>query len=62
MFFCLSGKKLKQIKKKFAEAFRLQSKEQDPFYGKVVVQKGQKNILSRIPLPIVNYGRNGCYL
>lgn len=40
---------IKADKKKFAEAFRLQSKEQDPFYGKVVVQKGQKKYVIQNP-------------
>ena len=36
-------------RKEFARAFRLQSKEQDPFYGKMVVQKGQQKYIVQNP-------------
>lgn len=36
-------------RKEFARAFQLQSKEQDPFYGKMVVQKGQQKYIVQNP-------------
>lgn len=36
-------------RKEFARAFKLQSKEQDPFYGKMVVQKGQQKYIVQNP-------------
>ena len=36
-------------RKEFAHAFKLQSKEQDPFYGKMVVQKGQQKYIVQNP-------------
>ncbi|WP_297999891.1 YgiQ family radical SAM protein [uncultured Phascolarctobacterium sp.] len=36
-------------RKEFARAFRLQSREQDPFYGKMVVQKGQQKYIVQNP-------------
>lgn len=36
-------------RKEFARAFKLQSKEQDPFYGKTVVQKGQQKYIVQNP-------------
>ena len=36
-------------RKEFARAFKLQSKEQDPFYGKIVVQKGQQKYIVQNP-------------
>lgn len=36
-------------RKEFARAFQLQSKEQDPFYGKLVVQKGQQKYIVQNP-------------
>ena len=36
-------------RKAFARAFKLQSKEQDPFYGKMVVQKGQQKYIVQNP-------------
>ena len=36
-------------RKEFARAFKLQSKEQDPFYGKMVVQKGQQKYIIQNP-------------
>lgn len=36
-------------RKQFAKAFQLQSKEQDPFYGKTVVQKGKKRYIVQNP-------------
>ena len=36
-------------RKEFARAFKLQSKEQDPFYGKLVVQKGQQKYIVQNP-------------
>lgn len=36
-------------RKEFALAFQLQSKEQDPFYGKMVVQKGQQKYIVQNP-------------
>lgn len=42
-------KEINGDKAKFAEAFRLQSKEQDPFYGKTVVQKGQQKYIVQNP-------------
>lgn len=40
---------IKNDKKMFAKAFSLQSKEQDPFYGKIVVQKGQRKYIVQNP-------------
>ena len=40
---------IKDDRKEFARAFKLQSKEQDPFYGKIVVQKGQKKYIVQNP-------------
>lgn len=40
---------IKTDRKEFAHAFRLQSKEQDPFYGKMVVQKGQQKYIVQNP-------------
>ncbi len=42
-------KAIKDDRKEFARAFKLQSKEQDPFYGKIVVQKGQKKYIVQNP-------------
>ncbi len=36
-------------RKEYAHAFNLQSKEQDPFYGKTVVQKGQHKYIVQNP-------------
>lgn len=36
-------------RKEFARAFKLQSKEQDPFYGKAVVQRGQQKYIVQNP-------------
>lgn len=36
-------------RKEYARAFNLQSKEQDPFYGKTVVQKGQHKYIVQNP-------------
>lgn len=36
-------------RKEFARAFKLQSKEQDPFYGKMVVQKGEHKYIVQNP-------------
>lgn len=36
-------------RKEFARAFKLQSKEQDPFYGKTVIQKGQQKYIVQNP-------------
>ena len=36
-------------RKEFARAFKLQSNEQDPFYGKMVVQKGQQKYIIQNP-------------
>lgn len=36
-------------RKEFALAFKLQSKEQDPFYGKAVVQRGQQKYIVQNP-------------
>lgn len=36
-------------RKNFAKAFKLQSTEQDPFYGKTVVQKGKKRYIVQNP-------------
>ena len=36
-------------RKEFARAFKLQSKEQDPFYGKMVVQKGLQKYIVQNP-------------
>ena len=36
-------------RKEFARAFQLQSKEQDPFYGKMIVQKGQQKYIVQNP-------------
>lgn len=36
-------------RKEFARAFKLQSKEQDPFYGRLVVQKGQQKYIVQNP-------------
>lgn len=36
-------------RKEFARAFKLQSKEQDPFYGKIVVQKGEHKYIVQNP-------------
>ncbi len=36
-------------RKEYARAFNLQSKEQDPFYGKTVVQKGQHRYIVQNP-------------
>lgn len=44
-----SWQEIKVDKKLFAKAFSLQSKEQDPFYGKIVVQKGQRNYIIQNP-------------
>ena len=40
---------IKADRREFAHAFRLQSKEQDPFYGKIVVQKGQQKYIVQNP-------------
>ena len=40
---------IKADRKEFARAFKLQSKEQDPFYGKIVVQKGQQKYIVQNP-------------
>ena len=40
---------IKDDRKEFARAFKLQSKEQDPFYGKAVVQKGQQKYIVQNP-------------
>ena len=40
---------IKDDRKEFARAFKLQSKEQDPFYGKTVVQKGQQKYIVQNP-------------
>ena len=40
---------IKNDRKEFARAFKLQSKEQDPFYGKIVVQKGQQKYIVQNP-------------
>lgn len=44
-----SWQEIKADKKLFAKAFSLQSKEQDPFYGKIVIQKGQRNYIIQNP-------------
>lgn len=36
-------------KKEFARAYKLQSREQDPFYGKTVIQKGQNKYIVQNP-------------
>ncbi len=41
--------KIKQERKEFARAFKMQSKENDPFYGKIVVQKGQQKYIIQNP-------------
>ena len=41
--------KITHDRKEFAHAFKLQSKEQDPFYGKMVVQKGQQKYIVQNP-------------
>ena len=40
---------IKDDRREFARAFKLQSKEQDPFYGKMVVQKGQQKYIIQNP-------------
>lgn len=44
-----SWREIKHDKKKFAEAYRLQSKEQDPFYGKTVIQRGHAKYIIQNP-------------
>ena len=44
-----SWAEIQQDRKRFARAYKLQSKEQDPFYGKLVVQKGQKKYIIQNP-------------
>lgn len=44
-----SWTEIKADRKEFARAFKLQSKEQDPFYGKIVVQKGQQKYIVQNP-------------
>ena len=44
-----SWKDIAGDKEKFAIAFKLQSKEQDPFYGKTVIQKGQSKYIVQNP-------------
>ena len=40
---------IKSDRKLFAKAFKLQAKQQDPFYGKTVVQKGLKKYIVQNP-------------
>jgi len=40
---------IRDNKKEFAKAFKLQSQEQDPFYGKTVVQKGVDKFIIQNP-------------
>lgn len=40
---------IRENKKEFAKAFKLQSQEQDPFYGKTVVQKGVDKFVIQNP-------------
>lgn len=40
---------IKNDRKEFAKAYHLQSREQDPFYGKYVVQKGLKKYIVQNP-------------
>ncbi|MDY4919767.1 MAG: YgiQ family radical SAM protein [Phascolarctobacterium sp.] len=42
-------KAIRDEKKFFAQAFHLQSQQQDPFYGKVVVQRGQNKFIVQNP-------------
>lgn len=42
-------KAIREDKKEFAKAFQLQALEQDPFYGKTVVQKGVKKYVVQNP-------------
>ena len=44
-------KAIRDDKKFFAQAFHLQSREQDPFSGKIVVQRGQKKYVVQNPTP-----------
>lgn len=44
-----SWAEIQQDRKLFAKAYKLQSREQDPFYGKIVVQKGQKKYVVQNP-------------
>ncbi|EJX04927.1 radical SAM domain-containing protein, partial [gut metagenome] len=44
-----SWSEIQQDRKLFAKAYKLQSKEQDPFYGKIVAQKGQRKYIIQNP-------------
>lgn len=47
--FLPTWQEIREDKKMFARAFRLQSKEQDPFYGKTVIQRGKKKYIVQNP-------------
>lgn len=44
-----SWQQIKADKKLFAKAYKLQSQEQDPFYGKTIIQKGVKKYIVQNP-------------
>ena len=54
---------IKSDKKAFAEAFRIQYDEQDPFYGKAIAQKhGDRYVVQNTPaLPLTQEQMDGAY-
>ena len=60
---CPSFEDIKSDKKAFAEAFRIQYDEQDPFYGKAIAQKhGDRYVVQNTPaLPLTQEQMDGAY-
>ena len=47
--FCPSYEEVKADKHKFAEAFKIQYEEQDPFYGKTIIQPSENRVVVQTP-------------
>lgn len=47
--FCPSYEEVKADKHKFAEAFKIQYEEQDPFYGKTIIQPSENRFVVQTP-------------
>ncbi len=58
-----SWQQIKEDKKQFARAFHLQSREQDPFSGRMVVQRGQQKYIIQNPsaLPLTQEEMDAVY-
>jgi len=59
--FCPSYEEVKADKHKFAEAFKIQYEEQDPFYGKTIIQPSENRFVVQTPPaePLTTAGMDG---